>query len=69
MKQSQYTLQVIEPSEGYTLTNEEETLFSKKIFLAVTDSADNYHEVTDEYATQRQAFLEEERKKKEEENK
>ena len=59
MKQSQYTLQVIEPSEGYTLTNEDETLFSKKIFLAVNDSADNYHEVTDEYANQRQLELEE----------
>lgn len=50
MKQSNYTLQVIEPSDGHTLTNTDYSIFSKKIFLAVNDSIENFFEITDEEA-------------------
>lgn len=52
MIQSNYTVRVIEPSEGYTLTQSAEVdieyrVLSKKIFLAVNDSLDNWKEITD----------------------
>ena len=52
MKKSNYTVQIIEPSEGYTLTQSQDIeikcrILSKKIFLAVNDSPDNYKEITD----------------------
>lgn len=65
MKQSNFTVQVIEPSEGYTLTNTEHTIFSKKIFLAVNDNADNYFEITDEEA---QRIIEEQEQQRNEDN-
>lgn len=52
MKKSNYTVQIIEPSEGYTLTQSKDVevqdrILSKKIFLAVNDSPDNWKEITD----------------------
>lgn len=70
MKKSNYTVQIIEPSEGYTLTQSadvevKERILSKKIFLAVNDSPDNWKEITDAEAEELQA--EQERLFKEEE--
>ena len=39
------TLKEIVASEGHVLTNGRE--YSKKIYLGVNDSADNWHEITD----------------------
>lgn len=52
MKNSSYTVQIIEPNDGYTLTQSadvevKERIFSKKIYLAVNDSASNWKEITD----------------------
>lgn len=74
MKKSNYTVQIIEPSEGYTLTQSKDVevqdrILSKKIFLAVNDSPDNYKEITDKEADEIKAeqdrLAEEERKKHE----
>lgn len=55
MVQSNYTVIILQPSEGYTLTQSadveiEERILSKKVFLAVNDSPDNWKEITDEEA-------------------
>lgn len=55
MKNTSYTVQIIEPSDGYTLTQSKdvelrERIFSKKVFLAVNDSVSNWKEITDEEA-------------------
>lgn len=52
MKNSSYTVQIIEPNDGYTLTQSadvevKERIFSKKVYLAVNDSASNWKEITD----------------------
>lgn len=74
MKKSNYTVQIIEPSEGYTLTQSKEVevqdrILSKKIFLAVNDSPDNWKEITDAEAeaikAEQDRLAEEERKKHE----
>ena len=74
MKKSNYTVQIIEPSEGYTLTQSKEVevqdrILSKKIFLAVNDSPDNWKEITDKEAdeirVEQDRLAEEERKKHE----
>lgn len=74
MKKSNYTVQIIEPSEGYTLTQSKDVevqdrILSKKIFLAVNDSPDNYKEITDAEAdaikAEQERLAEEERKKHE----
>lgn len=70
MKRSNYTVQIIEPNEGFTLTQSAEVdvkarIFSKKIYLAVNDSPDNWKEITDVEAEELQA--EQERLFKEEE--
>lgn len=70
MKKSNYTVQIIEPNEGFTLTQSAEVdvkarTFSKKIYLAVNDSPDNWKEITDAEAEELQA--EQERLFKEEE--
>ena len=74
MKKSNYTVQIIEPSEGYTLTQSadvevKDRILSKKIFLAVNDSPDNWKEITDKEADEIRAeqdrLAEEERKKHE----
>ena len=74
MKKSNYTVQIIEPSEGYTLTQSKEVevrdrILSKKIFLAVNDSPDNWKEITDAEAeaikAEQERLVEEEHKKHE----
>ena len=74
MKKSNYTVQIIEPSEGYTLTQSAnvevaDRILSKKIFLAVNDSPDNWKEITDaeadEIRVEQDRLAEEERKKHE----
>ena len=47
MKQSNYTIQIIEPSEGFYLTRKDNKgyILSKKVFLAVNDSSDNWEEI------------------------
>lgn len=55
MKQTEYSVQIIEAEEGKTLTQAaevtlQERVFSKKLYLAVNDSPDNWKEITDEEA-------------------
>ena len=69
MKQSNYTVIIIEPSEGYTLTQSAdvevvERILSKKVFLAINDSPSNWKEITDAEADE--IRLEQERLAKEE---
>lgn len=52
MKNSSFTVQIIEPNDGYTLTQSadvelRERIFSKKVYLAVNDKASNWKEITD----------------------
>lgn len=72
MKQSNYTVQIIEPNEGYTLTQAEDMeakdrILSKKIYLAVNDKPSNWKEITDAEAELIKA--EQERLAKEEQEK
>lgn len=48
MKVSNYTVNVIEPNDGFYLTNKENPgdILSKKVFLAVNDSAENWVEIS-----------------------
>lgn len=55
MVQSNYTVIILQPSEGYTLTQSadvkiSERILSKKVFLAINDSPENWKEITDEEA-------------------
>lgn len=55
MKQTEYSVQIIEAEEGKTLTQSaevtlQERVFSKKLYLAVNDSPDKWKEITDEEA-------------------
>ena len=64
MKNSDFTVHVIEPDEGNWLTqaNDEipiqERIFSKICYLAVNDSADNWKEITPEEYEDYQVELE-----------
>lgn len=71
---SNYTVIILQPNEGYTLTQSKDVevqdrILSKKIFLAVNDSPDNWKEITDKEADEIRAeqdrLAEEERKKHE----
>lgn len=51
MKQTTYTVQVVQPSDGHILTQSadidlKDRIFSEKIFLGVNDSIDNWKEIT-----------------------
>ena len=56
MIQSNYTVIILQPNEGYTLTqaNDEidikDRVLSKKVYLGVNDSPNNWKEITDEDA-------------------
>lgn len=57
MINTNYTVQVLQPSEGFTLTQSGDVdvtsrILSKKVFLAVNDSINNWKEITDEEATE-----------------
>jgi hypothetical protein len=65
MIQSNYTVHIVEPSNGTNgwLTQAQELeiqdrVFSKKIFLAVNDSVDNWREITEEEYAAYQVELE-----------
>lgn len=52
MKTSNYTVQILEPTNGW-LTQVEDVeiqsrIFSKKVFLAINDTVDNWKEITEE---------------------
>jgi len=51
MKQSTYTVQIIEPTSGHVLTQAsdidlKDRIFSEKIFLGVNDKIENWKEIT-----------------------
>lgn len=51
MKQSTYTVQVIQPTSGHILTQSsdidlKDRIFSEKIFLGINDSIDNWKGIT-----------------------
>lgn len=52
MKQSNYTVIILEPMEGWLTQKEnveiQNRIFSKKVFLAVNDSIDNWKEISEE---------------------
>ena len=63
MIQSNYTVQIIEPENGW-LTQAQEIeiqnrIFSKKVFLAVNDTVDNWKEISEEEYAAFQLELEE----------
>ena len=68
MKISNYTVNIIEPNEGFYLTNKENPgdILSKKVFLAVNDSAENWIEISIEEGDAHQAQIIKERKTQEE---
>ena len=72
MIQSNYTVRIIEPSEGFTLTQSadvdlENRTLSKKVFLAVNDDPSNWKEITDTEADEIRSQQEELAKAKEDE--
>ena len=71
MKQSNYTVQIIEPTNGWLTQSQEieiqNRVFSKKIFLAVNDSIDNWKEITEQEYIKYQIDLAEYNKRIEEE--
>lgn len=51
MKQTAYTVQVVQPSDGHILTQSadidlKDRIFSEKIFLGVNDKIENWKEIT-----------------------
>ena len=46
MKSNPIQIIVLEPDEGYTLTNGE--TYSKRVYLGINDSAENWREIPDE---------------------
>lgn len=51
MKQSTYTVKVIQPTEGHILTQStdielSDRIFSEKIFLGINDKIDNWKEIS-----------------------
>lgn len=72
MKQTAYTVQIIEPTSGHVLTqsadiNLKDRIFSEKVFLGINDSIDNWKEITIEESenlkTQQRNLIEKELKK------
>ncbi len=64
MKTSNYTVNIIEPNEGFYLTHKDnpgDTL-SNKVFLAATDSPDNWMEISIEEGDKLNAEIEQRRK-------
>lgn len=58
MEIKQQIITAIEASTGMMLANADETQFGKAFYIANSDSIDNYHEVTEEYATEREKQIE-----------
>ena len=68
MKVSNYTVNIIEPNDGFYLTNKENPgdILSKKIFLAANDSSENWVEISIEEGDALHAQIIKERKTQEE---
>ena len=68
MKVSNYTVNIIEPNDGFYLTNKENPgdILSEKIFLAANDSAENWVEISIEEGDALHAQIIKERKTQEE---
>lgn len=68
MKTSNYTVNILEPNEGFYLTNKNNPgeILSNKVFLAVTDSADNWIEISIEEGDKLHKEMEEAKKAEEE---
>lgn len=72
MKQSTYTVQIIEPTSGHVLTQAsdidlKDRIFSEKIFLGINDKIENWKEISIEESenlkTQQRDLIEKELKK------
>lgn len=72
MKQTAYTVQIVEPTDGHILTQAsdidlKDRIFSEKIFLGINDKIDNWKEITikeaDNLKTQQRDLIEKELKK------
>lgn len=72
MKQSTYTVQIVEPTDGHILTQAsdidlKDRIFSEKVFLGVNDKIENWKEITikeaDNLKTQQRDLIEKELKK------
>ncbi len=72
MKQTAYTVQIIEPTSGHVLTqsadiNLKDRIFSEKIFLGINDSIDNWKEIkieeSEKLKTKQRDLIEKELKK------
>lgn len=64
MIQSNYTVVIIEPTEGWLTQSADnieiqDRVFSKKVFLAVNDTVDNWKEISEEQYQVYQIELEE----------
>ena len=55
MTENNITNKLLTAALGYLIANKDETVFANMVYLAAGDSADNYHEVTIEYANSRVA--------------
>ena len=68
MKVSNYTVNIIEPNDGFYLTNKENPgdILSKQIFLAANDSAENWVEISIEEGDALHAQIIKERQTQEE---
>lgn len=55
MTENNITNKLLTAALGYLIANKDETVFAHMVYLAAGDSADNYHEVTIEYANSRVA--------------
>ena len=53
MTENDITNKLLSAALGYLIANKDETVFAHMVYLAAGDSADNYHEVTIEYANSR----------------
>ena len=53
MTENNITNKLLTAALGYLIANKDETVFANMVYLAAGDSADNYHEVTIEYANSR----------------
>lgn len=80
MIQSTYSVIILVPSEGYTLTQSAEVeikdrILSKKVCLGINDSTSNWKEITDaeadEIKLEQEKYIEEQKEllRKEQENK
>lgn len=43
-------IRVITATDGYVLTNKEESIFGKELYLGIHDAPSNYHEIEEKEA-------------------